>query len=160
MRPGNNLTIAEAVKLAACLYSIYHTGTQSFNAGTPWYGPYVDYAVKNGILKDTYKDYTVTATRSEFAQILSNALPEEALTARNSIADGAIPDVPSSYSYASAVYELYRAGVLTGSDAQGHFPAEQHDFACGGCRRHHPNGGRVFQEEHHAQPRSDNNPDL
>jgi S1-C subfamily serine protease len=119
--PGNNLTVAEAVKLAACLHSIYHAGAQSFETGTPWYSPYVAYAVNNGILKDTYKDYTVPATRSEFAQILSNALPEEALTARNSVADSAIPDVPYGYSYAPAVYELYRAGVLTGSDPQGHF---------------------------------------
>ena len=37
------------------------------------------------------------------------------------MADGAIPDVPSSANYYAAVYKLYRAGVLTGNDAQGTF---------------------------------------
>jgi S1-C subfamily serine protease len=119
--PNDNMTVAEAVKLAACLHSIYYTGSQSFPAATPWYRPYADYALKNGVISEDYHDYGAIATRSEFAELLAKALPEEALTAKNSVEDNAIPDVPLGFSYAPAVYELYRAGVLTGSDAAGHF---------------------------------------
>ncbi|SHH91681.1 S-layer homology domain-containing protein [Sporobacter termitidis DSM 10068] len=118
--PDNNLTIAEAVKLAACLHSIYSTGAASFAAGTPWYQPYADYALQNNIISAPYANYTAVATRSDFAVILASALPDEALTVKNDIADNAIPDVLVSYSYGPAVYKLYRAGILTG-DTSGNF---------------------------------------
>jgi hypothetical protein len=119
--PDAPLTIAEVVKLAASIHSIYNTGTQDFASGTPWYRAYADYALQNGIIDADYAQYSAMATRSEFALILSKALPQEALSVKNSIEDNAIPDVPMSYSYAPAIYMLYRAGVLTGSDAQGRF---------------------------------------
>ena len=59
------------------------------------------------------------ATRGEFAEIFAAALPEEALAARNDVYMGQIPDVPGSRSDAAAIYTLYRAGILTGNDAQG-----------------------------------------
>ncbi len=61
-----------------------------------------------------------------FASVLAAALPSEALTAINTIADGAIPDVSYSAYYADAVYLLYRAGVLTGSDTAGVSPKQYH----------------------------------
>lgn len=39
----------------------------------------------------------------------------------NLVEDGAIPDVDMNADYADAVYLLYRAGVLSGSDANGTF---------------------------------------
>jgi S1-C subfamily serine protease len=119
--PGNNLTLAEAIKLAACLHSIYNTGAVSIASGTPWYQPYVNYALQNGIIKEAYNDYTVPATRADFAAIFANALPDEALSAINTINNNAIPDVKIGYSYGPAVYKLYRAGILTGSDSTGIF---------------------------------------
>ena len=119
--PGNNLTIAEAIKMAACLHSIYNTGAASFNPGAPWYQPYADYALQNGIIPAPYADYTATATRADFAKIFAAALPLEALNAVNRIDDNAIPDVKSGDDYGPAAYVLYRAGILTGSDASGSF---------------------------------------
>lgn len=113
--PNNNLTIAQAIKLAACLHSIYNTGTASFTNGTLWYQPYVDYAMANGIIAAPYANYNAYATRADFAQIFAKALPAEALAAINHIDDNAIPDVSVGFSYGPAVYTLYRAGVLTGS---------------------------------------------
>ena len=49
------------------------------------------------------------------------ALPEEGLPPVNRVADDAIPDVPMTERFAGAVYKLYRAGILTGSDAAGTF---------------------------------------
>lgn len=119
--PDSSLTVAEAVKLAACLHSIYNTGSAEFASSSPWYQTYVDYALQNGILKAARSDYTQPASRAVFASVLAAALPAEALTAINTIEDGAIPDVSMSASYADAVYLLYRAGVLTGSDSAGRF---------------------------------------
>ncbi|UOO38568.1 trypsin-like peptidase domain-containing protein [Oscillospiraceae bacterium CM] len=119
--PGNNLTIAEAIKLAACLHSIYNTGSANFPSGSPWYQPYVDYALSNDIIPVSYPNYKANATRADFAVILAAALPDEALMAKNQIDDNAIPDVSVTYSYGPAVYKLYRAGVLAGSDSAGTF---------------------------------------
>ena len=119
--PDSELTVAEAVKLAACLHSIYHTGSADFSESSPWYQVYVEYALQNGILTEARSDYTRPAARAVFASVLAAALPEDALSAINTVADGAIPDVAESESYADAVYLLYRAGVLTGSDASGTF---------------------------------------
>ncbi len=119
--PDNSLTVAEAVKLAACLHSIYHTGSADFAVSQPWYRTYADYALQNGILTAERTDYTKPATRAVFASVLAAALPEDALGTINTIEDGVIPDVPESASYADAVYLLYRAGVLTGSDSAGRF---------------------------------------
>ena len=118
--PDDSLTVAETVKLAASIHSTYYSGAQGIETGEPWYRPYVEYALKNNIVDGEYSEYGAPVTRSEFAQILSKALPEEALSVRNAVDDGAIPDVPSGFSYAPAVYLLYRAGVLTG-DASGYF---------------------------------------
>ncbi|MGO5028048.1 trypsin-like peptidase domain-containing protein [Candidatus Agathobaculum pullicola] len=119
--PDSSLTVAEAVKLAASLHSIYNTGSAEFASSSPWYRTYVDYALQNGILQAERSDYTQPASRAVFASVLAAALPTDALGAINTIADGAIPDVSTSASYAEAVYLLYRAGVLTGSDSAGRF---------------------------------------
>ncbi|HIX89837.1 MAG TPA: trypsin-like peptidase domain-containing protein [Candidatus Agathobaculum pullicola] len=119
--PDSSLTVAEAVKLAASLHSIYNTGSAEFASSSPWYRTYADYALQNGILQAERSDYTQPASRAVFASVLAAALPTDALGAINTIADGAIPDVSTSASYAEAVYLLYRAGVLTGSDSAGRF---------------------------------------
>ena len=119
--PDSTLTVAEAVKLAASLHSIYHTGRADFAASAPWYQSYVDYALDNLILQAPRTDYNKPASRAVFASVLAAALPADALGAINTVSEGAIPDVSMSASYADAVYTLYRAGVLTGSDDAGSF---------------------------------------
>jgi len=119
--PAGNITIAETIKLAAMLDKGYNTGSMDFEPGSPWYAPYVDYAMKNGIPVGSYSNYNAAATRADFAYILAGALPDEAITPMNRIDDGAIPDVAESYNYGPSVYKLYRAGVLTGSDSDGTF---------------------------------------
>ena len=119
--PNSNLTIAEAIKLAVCLHSIYHNGYVTVTNGDPWYGPYVYYAISNGIISPVYANYEDFATRADFAVIFANALPEEAFGTMNWVADFAVLDVPMNYSYSAAVYKLYRAGILTGSDENGLF---------------------------------------
>jgi len=94
-----------------------------FEPGTPWFAPYLEYALEKGIPVGAFRNMEAAATRADFALIIAGALPDEALTPINRIPNGAIPDVFESYSYGQAVYKLYRAGVLAGSDREGtYFP--------------------------------------
>ena len=127
--PGGELSVAEAMTIAARLHSIYTTGEESFEQGSPWYQTYVDYDVEHGIISAEHPDCEKTATRAEFAVILAGALPDEALTEINSVAAGAIPDVKTEDEFAGAVYKLYRAGVLTG-DGSGAFSPESNILRC------------------------------
>ena len=115
--PARSLTVAETIKLAANLHSVYNTGAPVAGASVLWYQTYVDYALANGILSAPRADYTAPASRAVFASILAAAFPADALPAKNTVEDGAIPDVSASAWYAAAVYHLYRAGVLTGDDS-------------------------------------------
>jgi len=117
----SGVTIAETITIAARLHSIYHTGSDAFEASTPWYKAYADYASTKNILRSAVSDYAKAATRAEFASILANALPAEALEAINKVATDAIPDVKTSDACAAAVYMLYRAGIMIGNDAAGTF---------------------------------------
>lgn len=123
--PYGNVTLGEAITMAARIHSIYTTGTEHFDqsVGEHWYDTYKDYAYENGIIDAKYyrADATQIATRAQFARIFANSLPAEALAAINTIVDNAIPDVKMSDSFAQFVYKLYRAGILTGSDANGTF---------------------------------------
>lgn len=120
--PFSNVTVAEAITMAARIHKIYNTGNGDFEQASPWYKVYVDYAIKNKIIGNGFVDYNRDATRAEYAKILANALPDEALEPINKIEDNAIPDVPSRRSYAPGVYKLYRAGVLTGSNGGYYYP--------------------------------------
>ena len=115
--PDDNLTYAEAIKLAACMHQLYTEGAVTLKNGNPWYQPYVDYCVDNGII-DKYYDYNEKATRSGYMVIFAHALPDKALPEINSVPDNSIPDVPVTCAYAPEVYKLYRAGILQGSDAE------------------------------------------
>ncbi len=113
--PKGNVTLAQAITMAARIHSIYTTGSENFVQGTPWYQVYLDYELKNQLLDETYSDYNVPATRLQFAAILANALPLEALEPINYVKDDGIPDLRIWNYHASAVYLLYEAGILTGS---------------------------------------------
>lgn len=114
--PNSSVKLSEAIAMAARLHSIYYNGLENFQQTSPWYSVYVDYAKRAGILTQDYPDYSVAATRMQFATIFAHALPGSALQSINNVADGAIPDVSVSTVNAQEVYSLYRAGVLTGSD--------------------------------------------
>ena len=121
--PYGDVTVAEAVAMAARIHSIYTTGTENFTQGTPWYQCYLDYAYQNKIISYAYYNCDVKhkATRAQFAEIFAAALPDETLSIKNSVSDNAVPDVKMKDSYSAPVYKLYRAGILAGGDAKGTF---------------------------------------
>ena len=118
---AGDMTVAEAVTLSARLHAIYMGEDADFTQGTPWYGVYADYVTDNAIADLSGLDMTAPVTREQFAWLLCSAFPAEALEGVNSVAEGAIPDVKSGDRYAEEIYRLYRAGVLTGNDAEGAF---------------------------------------
>ena len=119
------VTLAQAITMAARIHSIYATGAENFRSsgGDRWYQVYLDYAYDHDLIdgKLYNADVTRNATRAQFAEIFSKTMNADGLIAINQIAGGAIPDVSLTDSFGSAVYLLYRAGVLTGSDGQGTF---------------------------------------
>lgn len=112
--PDQAVTVAQAVKLAACINSLYRTADTAFQEGEVWYRCYVDYAMAQRMIDQEYDSYDRAMTRSEFAVLLSRALPIELYESINTVERGAIPDVSGSAAYAGAVYRLYRAGIMTG----------------------------------------------
>lgn len=119
--PMGNLSLAEAITMAVRVRNNYDGGSNSdFSSSGEWYRPYVDYAIqKNIISEDDFSDYTRTATRAEMAYIFARALPSEGLAPINTVTS--LPDVAMTDPYGSEIYQLYRAGVLTGTDSSGTF---------------------------------------
>ena len=85
-----------------------------------WYDMYVDYAVANGIVKKTtFGNYEKNISRADLVSLFAAALPEDYFAAINDVKG--IPDVDKNAKYAKALLMLYKAGVVTGSDAEGTF---------------------------------------
>jgi fibronectin type 3 domain-containing protein len=118
--PTGNMTIAEAITVAARVHSIYMTSADNFTQGNPWYKVYVDYAIDKGIITASdFSNYTVAATRVQMAYIFSKALPQTEFASQNTV--NSLPDVNSGTPYYSAIITLYEAGVVGGSDSAGTF---------------------------------------
>lgn len=115
--PQQGVTLAEAVTLAARLYSGSAGDGAAFAAagGGPWYAPYASYAEEKGLVWPDC-DYTAAATRADFARILGRALPEEELEALWDAPDFADLDGDA---LAGEIGLLFRAGVLAGESADG-----------------------------------------
>lgn len=130
--PSGTLTVAQCIKLAACMHQYYHTGSVTLKnspAGTAWYRSYVDYALENGIIDGEYDNYDAAIVRQEFVHVFYRAMPKSAYKSINSVSNGSIPDVSSGDVYADEIYTFYRAGILTGySNTDGY---AEHAFGMG-----------------------------
>lgn len=120
--PDKEITIAQVVKLAACMNQSCTQGSVTLeNAQAPelWYASYVDYALQAGILDEPFaaEDYDRPATRLEYMNLFAKALPAEYYEEINAVLDDEIPDLASDMDGAEAVYLLYRAGIVQGGDA-------------------------------------------
>lgn len=119
---NGNITIAQAITMAARVHNIYNGGNGVFDSTgvTNWYDPMVDYALKNGIIKTgDFTSYTKSATRAEMAYIFSRSLPDKEFEKINVI--NSIPDVKSNAKYYSNILKLYTSGIVNGSDAEHNF---------------------------------------
>lgn len=115
-----DLTVAQALVMACRVHEIYTTGVSTLSNGSPWYQPYVDYALAKGIVSDSdFTDYNAKITRAEMAHVFYNSLNGRSMPAYNYIEY--IPDVDERTPYASEILTLYEGGILTGSDVYGTF---------------------------------------
>lgn len=123
--PLGGVTLAEAVTVSARVHHIYHGGDGRFAVGTPWFAPYANYAIEQGIMDAAvFSDLTRLATRAEMAYLFSRALPLSEYPLRNEV--NVLPDVDMDTPHAENIFLLYRAGVLWGSDTRGTFrPADR-----------------------------------
>ncbi|MGN1121297.1 MAG: stalk domain-containing protein, partial [Eubacteriales bacterium] len=123
--PEGTMTVAEAVTLAARMHSIQVGDGEAakiaaLSSGETWYSNYVDYAKKQGFLKDgAFDSYDRPITRAEMVSLFAAALGKECFATLNYVTH--IPDVAADASYADAVYMFYNAGICMGNDIYGTF---------------------------------------
>ena len=130
--PNDSLTVAETITMAARVRSLYQygdteTGAAAFS-GDSWYAPYVSYLQSLSLLGQEFEgQYHLPATRCQVAHILSMAAPELPVINGDTV-DACygtyIPDVTESTPYQSEILQLYRCGILNGTDAAGRFLPE------------------------------------
>jgi len=127
--PNENITYAEAMKLAACMHQKWTEGEVTLESGEGeyWYMSYLWYIEylsgrldghraqnhRNEFLSFALNtEYTNRIiTRSEYMGIFASVMPEDALQEINYVPDGSIPDVNPN---AAHIYKLYRAGIVRG----------------------------------------------
>ena len=115
--PIGNITLSEAIKMAAVVHATCTNQTISFSAsdGGKWYDAYLNYCVKNRIVSsDEYSSLDAYATRAQIAHIFAKATSDFAVV--NDIDYDYISDVSERSEYADEILALYRAGILTGDE--------------------------------------------
>ena len=115
--PIGNITLSEAIKMAAVVHATCNNQTISLSAsdGGKWYDAYLNYCVKNRIVSsDEYSSLDAYATRAQIAHIFAKATSDFAVI--NDIDYDYISDVSERSEYADEILALYRAGILTGDE--------------------------------------------
>ena len=135
--PDDNMTVAEAITMAARLRSLYEhrdseVGPAAFSGGR-WYEPYVRYLQSLHVIGTEFDgQYQNAADRAQVARILVTTLPATLFEEINAGAvtvgyasRSFITDVNDYTPYRSEILQLYRWGILSGMDNRGSFhPAE------------------------------------
>ncbi len=119
--PTGNITVAETITLLARIRAIYTGKSIDTASASPWYQPYVNFVRDEGIIPEAFADYNAVISRADFARMLVLSVDGDDLAEKNTVENGAIPDVKTGELYSASVYRLYRAGILTGSDEKGTF---------------------------------------
>jgi len=134
----DNISVKEVVGFAARLRSLLFYGSAEYGpsayipAGLDeehWYLPYVLYLQSEGALDSELAGrLDQTATRAQTARIAVAALPAELFSPINDAAVSVgyatrtfIPDVTDYTPYQQEILQLYRWGIVTGSDELGRF---------------------------------------
>ncbi|HJB80633.1 S-layer homology domain-containing protein [uncultured Flavonifractor sp.] len=143
--PNGQLSITEAMVLAARVRSIYNGDNHDFTAkpGEYWFDPYFDYVFEQGIINESTfhllnggftnmasgtPDYG-SITRSSMAYLFASALPDTCYPAIKNVTNIPYDKTDGKPGYAtwclpieeceSAIYKLYNAGILSGEDSKG-----------------------------------------
>lgn len=146
--PSGTLSVAEAIIVTLRVRDLYQGGDGVIDqGGATWYDGAVSLALEQGLLSPgQFDSYLRPTTRAELAGLLAAALPESEYKAINSIAS--LPDVDASTPHSQAIFRLYNAGILTGSDGFGSFHPDQNitraELAAILCRLVFPHSRKEF----------------
>ena len=142
--PRNEITIAEAITMAARLRSIYDFGASEIGAylfrtdGQQWYEPYYEYLRYIGIIGTEFDAQpNLPATRAQVAHLIANTLPadlfepinDEAVTVGYATGQY-IRDVNDYTPYQQDIITLYRWGIVNGIDHIGSFAPDATLLRC------------------------------
>ena len=113
--PQGILTVAEAIKLSASIHANYNNyeDLKPSTASTHWAEPYYDYAVTNGIIKETdfsKADFDNAITRNRMFYIFANTLPDKEYPEINEVQNA--PEQPSN----EYTRKLFCAGIVIGNE--------------------------------------------
>ena len=113
-KPYDTLTVAEAIKLSACIHANYHNVDITPDAdATHWADVYYDYAVENGIIKETdfaKADFDIPIIRDRVFYLFANTLPESEYPEINDIE--VAPEQPTT----DYLKKLFCAGIVVGNE--------------------------------------------
>lgn len=112
-KPLGDLTLAQAVVLAYQIDS-KATGRTLPQTSGPWYMPYYQYCLDNGIITASQvkqSDLSRAATRFEMVHVLDRAIPASRMAPVKTVAS--IPDVPKEGN--EMIYKWYEAGIISGN---------------------------------------------
>ena len=123
--PDGNLTLAQAITMAARTYAYERGETIPKTGGSTWYSDFLQYASDKGIcaIGEFVAAYDNFCNRLTMAKLFARVVPESTATQRNDVTT--LPDVQSA-SENQAVFTLYQLGILTGSDKYGTFHPYQY----------------------------------
>lgn len=123
--PDGNLTLAQAITMAARTYAYERGETIPKTGGSTWYSDFLQYANDKGIcaIGEFGAAYDNFCNRLTMAKLFARVVPESTATQRNDVTT--LPDVQSA-SENQAVFTLYQLGILTGSDKYGTFHPYQY----------------------------------
>ena len=118
--PGQTLTVAEVLKLAAFLESQATGDTFHLQplTGEPWYRSSVAYCEASGLIAPgAFDDLQRPVARWEVAQIFAATTLARSLPEINDLGRvrASVPDVGPGDPAAEAIYALYAKGILTGT---------------------------------------------
>ena len=117
--PNSMLTVAEAIKLAAALHQLdtqKEVTLRSTNAEL-WYLPYLSYAVEQGILDNSYTQYTTEQMNTMISRTrICENIPwrNESLCNHQLHSRQQPADVKADSKNAAEIYDFFRAGILVG----------------------------------------------
>lgn len=124
--PEKNLTIAEAVTMAARLHSIYYNQSaeyaDSYITGGAWYDTYMAYAKDNGIIDERFDSQPESVALRKYAAYIFSSVFD--MDDENSLYAGDIPDLnDEEYSY--YIVKACNKGLMNGVDEQLSFSPDE-----------------------------------
>ena len=111
--PQGILTVAQAIKISACINANFFEKDMPYDGGTHWAESFYTYALENGIIKETdfaKTDFDKPITRDRLFYIFANTLPESEYIAINET------ELAPEKDMADYIEKLFCAGIVVGNE--------------------------------------------